>query len=82
MNPGERVLIEDPGFQVAYSVFESLGARLQPVPIDKYGAAPQRHVFRNARLLYRRLAISFLLGSRCLSDGESKFFNMHETLEP
>jgi GntR family transcriptional regulator / MocR family aminotransferase len=62
VNPGERVLIEDPGFQVAYSVFESLGARLQSVPIDKYGAAPQRHQFRNARLLYLTPGHQFPVG--------------------
>lgn len=62
VNPGERVLIEDPGFQVAYSVFESLGARLQSVPIDKYGAAPQRQQFRNARLLYLTPGHQFPVG--------------------
>jgi GntR family transcriptional regulator/MocR family aminotransferase len=62
VNPGERVLIEDPGFQVAYAVFESLGARLQSVPVDAYGAAPRPHQFRNARLLYLTPGHQFPVG--------------------
>ena len=52
LNAGDRVLIEDPGYQVAYSVFDAVGARLIPVPIDSEGAAPRKQDFRNARLMY------------------------------
>jgi GntR family transcriptional regulator / MocR family aminotransferase len=52
LNPGDRVLIEDPGYQVAYAAFKAVGAKLISVPIDGDGAAPSRQDFRNARLMY------------------------------
>jgi GntR family transcriptional regulator/MocR family aminotransferase len=52
LNPGDRVLLEDPGFQGAYVAFEAAGASLVPIPIDSEGAAPSRHDFRKARLMY------------------------------
>ncbi len=52
LNPGDRVLIEDPGYQVAYGAFQAAGAKLVPVAIDEEGAAPQKQDFRNARLMY------------------------------
>ncbi len=52
LNFGDRVLIEDPGYQVAYTAFNAVGARLVPVPIDGDGAAPRERDFRNARLMY------------------------------
>lgn len=52
LNPGDRVLLEDPGFQGAYAAFEAAGASLVSIPIDAEGAAPGRHDFRNARLMY------------------------------
>ncbi len=52
LNVGDRVLIEDPGYQVAYRVFEAAGAKLVPMPIDSQGAAPRERDIRDARLLY------------------------------
>jgi GntR family transcriptional regulator/MocR family aminotransferase len=52
LNPGDRVLLEDPGFHGAYAAFEAAGADIVSVPIDPEGAAPRRHDFRNARLMY------------------------------
>jgi GntR family transcriptional regulator/MocR family aminotransferase len=52
LNPGDRVLVEDPGFQAAYAAFEAAGADLVCIPIDSEGAAPGRYDFRDARLLY------------------------------
>lgn len=40
LNEGDRVLIEDPGYQVAYAAFEAAGASVVPVPVDSFGAAP------------------------------------------
>jgi GntR family transcriptional regulator / MocR family aminotransferase len=52
LNAGDRVLMEDPGFQAAYAAFEAAGANLVSVPIDSEGAHPSRNDFRNARLMY------------------------------
>ena len=52
VNPGDRVLIEDPGYQVAYAAFRSVGAKLISVMLDDQGAAPRERDFRNCRLLY------------------------------
>lgn len=52
LNAGDRVLIEDPGYQVAYRAFEAAGARLVPMRIDGEGAAPEERDFRNAKLMY------------------------------
>jgi len=52
LNPGDRVLLEDPGFQGAYVALEAAGANIVSIPIDSEGAAPVRSDFRNARLMY------------------------------
>jgi GntR family transcriptional regulator / MocR family aminotransferase len=52
VNPGDRVLLEDPGFQAAYAAFAAAGANLLSIPIDSEGAAPCRNDFRNAQLMY------------------------------
>lgn len=52
LDPGDRVLLEDPGFQGAYVALEAAGADLVSVPIDSEGAAPSPSDFRNARLMY------------------------------
>ncbi len=52
LNAGDRVLIEDPGYQVAYTAFNAVGAKLVHVPIDGDGAAPRERDFRDARLMY------------------------------
>jgi GntR family transcriptional regulator/MocR family aminotransferase len=52
LNPGDRVLVEDPGFQGAYVAFEAAAASIVSIPVDSEGAAPGRSDFRNARLMY------------------------------
>jgi len=52
VNPGDRVLLEDPGFLMAHGAFQAAGAELVYIPIDSKGAAPTRSDFRNARLMY------------------------------
>jgi GntR family transcriptional regulator/MocR family aminotransferase len=52
LNPGDKVLVEDPGYQGAYAAFRSAGAQLIPAPLDSEGAAPKESDFRNCRLLY------------------------------
>jgi GntR family transcriptional regulator / MocR family aminotransferase len=52
LNPGDRVLMEDPGFQGAYVALEAAGANVVAMPIDSEGAAPLRSDFRDARLMY------------------------------
>jgi GntR family transcriptional regulator/MocR family aminotransferase len=52
LNPGDKVLVEDPGYQGAYAAFRSAGARLVSAPIDSEGAAPRQSDLRDCRLLY------------------------------
>jgi GntR family transcriptional regulator/MocR family aminotransferase len=52
LNPRDRVLVEDPGYQVAHTALHAAGAKIIPVPIDSEGAAPRKQQFRNARLIY------------------------------
>ena len=52
VNPGDRVLLEDPGFLMAHGAFHAAGADVVYIPIDWEGAAPARDDFRNARLMY------------------------------
>jgi len=52
LNPGDRVLLEDPGFQGAYAALEAAGASIVSIPIDSEGAAPAKSDFQNARLMY------------------------------
>jgi GntR family transcriptional regulator / MocR family aminotransferase len=52
LNPGDKVLVEDPGYQGAYTAFQSAGARLVSARLDSEGAAPKESDLRNCRLLY------------------------------
>jgi GntR family transcriptional regulator/MocR family aminotransferase len=52
INPGDRVLMEDPGYQIAVATLRTAGARVVPVPIDQYGVAPTSPSFAGAKLLY------------------------------
>ena len=63
LNRGDRVLIEDPGYQGAYAVFDAAGARLQSVEIDDDGACPKKGAFRNSRLLYVTPGHQFPMGT-------------------
>jgi GntR family transcriptional regulator / MocR family aminotransferase len=52
LDPGDRVLMEDPGYHVTAAAFEAIGAKISSVPIDKDGADPSIQSFQGARLLY------------------------------
>ena len=51
-NHGDKVLMEDPGYQGAYTVFQAMGARIVSMPLDAEGAAPRESDFRGCRLAY------------------------------
>lgn len=54
LTPGDRVVVEDPGYEAARAAFASYGADIVPVPVDDEGLspadAPRRG--RGARLVY------------------------------
>jgi GntR family transcriptional regulator/MocR family aminotransferase len=52
LNPGDRVMVEDPGYQVSFASFRAAGAELLSVPVDADGAAPRAAQFEGARLVY------------------------------
>ncbi|MGA7157404.1 MAG: PLP-dependent aminotransferase family protein [Acidobacteriaceae bacterium] len=52
IDPGDRVLVEDPGYHVAYASFRAAGARLISVPIDDEGAAPTSADIKHSKLMY------------------------------
>jgi GntR family transcriptional regulator/MocR family aminotransferase len=52
LNPGEKALVEDPGYQGAYAVFEAVGARIVSMRLDAEGAAPKESDFRSCRFVY------------------------------
>lgn len=37
VEPGARVVVENPGYRMAHHAFEAYGARLQPVDVDEHG---------------------------------------------
>ena len=49
LNPGDKVLVEDPGYQGAYAVFGAIGARIVSMRLDAEGAAPKEADFRGCR---------------------------------
>ena len=52
LNAGDKVLVEDPGYQGAYTVFQAAGARIVSAHLDAEGAAPKETDFRGCRLAY------------------------------
>jgi GntR family transcriptional regulator/MocR family aminotransferase len=52
LNAGDKVLVEDPGYQGAYTVFQAAGARIVSAHLDAEGAAPKESDFRGCRLAY------------------------------
>jgi GntR family transcriptional regulator/MocR family aminotransferase len=52
VNPGDCVLMEDPGYQIAFAGFEAAGARIVPLAIDHEGAVPPLESGLRARLMY------------------------------
>ncbi len=49
---GDKVLMEDPGYQGAATLFQAMGARIVCMPLDAEGAAPQEAGLRGCRLIY------------------------------
>jgi GntR family transcriptional regulator/MocR family aminotransferase len=52
LNPGDKALVEDPGYQGAYAVFGAIGARIVSMRLDADGAAPKEADFRSCRFVY------------------------------
>jgi GntR family transcriptional regulator / MocR family aminotransferase len=52
LNPGDKVLMEDPGYQGAYAVFGAIGARVVSMRLDEEGAAPKEADFRGCHFVY------------------------------
>lgn len=65
IDPGDPVIIEEPGYFGAQSAFQSAAARLVPVPVDRSGIDPSRIPARGrgARLVYLTPSNQFPLGS-------------------
>jgi GntR family transcriptional regulator / MocR family aminotransferase len=63
INPGDRVLMEDPGYQVAFNGFQAAGARITSMRIDQNGAIPPSRSYARARLLYVTPAHQFPTGA-------------------
>jgi GntR family transcriptional regulator/MocR family aminotransferase len=63
LDPGERALMEEPGYPGAWNAFVGAGASIRPVPVDDDGmdidACPDR---AGARLVYTTPAHQFPLG--------------------
>jgi GntR family transcriptional regulator/MocR family aminotransferase len=64
-DPGERVWMEDPGYNGAKSAFRAAGLSLEPIPVDAAGIAPtQEHWQRTPpHLIYITPSHQYPLGS-------------------
>lgn len=62
LNPGDKVMMEDPGYQGAYSIFRALGARVVSAPLDAQGAAPRESDMHHCRLAYLTPGHQYPLG--------------------
>jgi GntR family transcriptional regulator/MocR family aminotransferase len=63
LDPGDRVLMEDPGYIGASLVFEQCGAHIATAPVDDEGMKPSESSLRGARLVYVTPAHQFPLGA-------------------
>jgi GntR family transcriptional regulator / MocR family aminotransferase len=61
IDPGDRVVIEDPGYNLAQQVFRASGAEMLPVAVDREGLRTDR--LPEARLAYTTPSHQFPLGS-------------------
>jgi GntR family transcriptional regulator/MocR family aminotransferase len=52
LEPGDRVVVEDPGYPEARQLFAAYGAELAPVPVDGAGLEVERLPADGARLVY------------------------------
>ena len=62
VDPGDRVAIEEPGYQAARQVFAAAGARLLPIPVDAGGMDVSRLPRGRVRLVYVTPSHQFPLG--------------------
>jgi len=62
LDPGDRVVIEDPGYFGASFLFDAAGATVVPVPVDDEGLTVDAAALRGARLVYVTPAHQFPLG--------------------
>ncbi|HUP89401.1 MAG TPA: PLP-dependent aminotransferase family protein [Longimicrobiales bacterium] len=62
VNPGDSVCMEDPGYGGAARVFQALGAKIKPVPVDEQGMTVPNARLRNVRLVYVTPAHQYPLG--------------------
>ncbi|HYR27123.1 MAG TPA: PLP-dependent aminotransferase family protein, partial [Thermoanaerobaculia bacterium] len=62
LDPGDRVCMEEPGYQGAAQIFESIGARVTPVALDAEGMRVPNARLRGTRLAYITPAHQFPLG--------------------
>jgi GntR family transcriptional regulator/MocR family aminotransferase len=62
LDPGDRVCMEEPGYQGAAEVFETVGARVSAIPLDDQGMKVPHARLRNARLIYITPAHQFPMG--------------------
>jgi GntR family transcriptional regulator / MocR family aminotransferase len=61
VSPGDRVAVEDPGYPPPRQLFESLGARVGGVPVDRHGIVVDA-LPRQARLVYVTPSHQYPLG--------------------
>ena len=67
-DPGERVVVEDPGYTGAKLAIEAAGARTVPVPVDDEGLVVDPRRMNGARLVYVTPAHQYPLGvSMCVT---------------
>jgi GntR family transcriptional regulator/MocR family aminotransferase len=52
VNAGEKVLMEDPGYQGSYAILQASGAQIVSVRLDAEGAAPKESDLRHCKLFY------------------------------
>lgn len=62
LDPGDRVCMEEPGYQGAATVFESIGAKVSAIPLDEQGMRVPHGRLRNTRLIYVTPAHQFPMG--------------------
>jgi len=64
LDPGDGVIVEEPGYPAARAVFAALGARVRPCPVDDAGIDVGARPFRrSARLAYVTPAHQFPTGA-------------------
>jgi GntR family transcriptional regulator/MocR family aminotransferase len=62
LDPGDRVCMEEPGYQGAAQVFESVGAKVSAIALDQEGMKVPHGRLRAARLIYITPAHQFPMG--------------------